>query len=337
MIACQRDDLAASVRQQGVGNRVEHGRRVIGVAALGLDKRRSWRPALACGLMFALLVLPGVVPAYETDIRQQLTFLAARQFNQCVAGTDIPQLTALQVRNIVRANVQESEAGWWQRATRWGFYDRRNQETDQVLLGRVDTRMHGRYNAAARRVTGNGEREDLDRFRDLGTVVHFLQSVTVPANVVPIFHPRPWRWNGTDRFSIHPLDRDALTRVLAGTCATLLATPESENLRTLLDRTAAVTIANVRAPIDDMDSTWQAFWEEEEPGSFGDYGPAGNNFGRAARFPCGDTSCELLDDDPIYLEFALQQHRLAALSTMRALLILQRFRLREGVVQPARF
>lgn len=304
----------------------------------GLGGRRvraalvRWRRAL--GLLCVLSCAAGPAVGYVTDTRQQLTFLAAKQFNQCVAGTEVPPLTALQVRNIVRANVSESEASWWHRATRWGFYDRRNQETDQALLGSVDTRMHGRFNAAARRAFANDDEQDLQRFEHLGMVVHFLQSVTVPANVVPVFHPRPWRWNGTDRFTAFRLDRDALSHELTGTCAALLATPQSENLPTLLDRTAAVTIANIRSPIADMDATWQVFWQEDEPGEFGDYGAAGNNFGDAARFPCGESRCELLVDDPIYQEFALHQHRLAALSTMRAMLILQRFRLRQGIVRP---
>lgn len=298
----------------------------------------KWRPRTGryCHMLL-WLVLVAAAPAtlgYVSDTRQQLTFLAARQFNHCVDGTSVPQLTALEVRNLVRGNLAESDAGWWHDVTHWGFYDRRNQETHELLLGQVETRMHARYESLARQVVAAPEQvRDLERFELLGSSVHFLQGVTVPANVVPVFHPRPWRLGGTDRFTVYPPDRETLAAELSQLCDVLLGTPASENLITLLDRTAAVTIANIRAPIADMEATWHSFWEEAEPGAFGDYGPAGNRFGLRTEFPCGDSQCALMDDDPIYREFALRQHRLAALSTMRAILILQRFRVDTTLTQ----
>lgn len=272
-----------------------------------------------------LAVVPGIALGYVSETRQQLTFLAAKQFNECVAGTEIPRLTALQVRNLVRGNLAEGDAGLTRRARRWQFYDRSNQDTPRVLWT-IDTRLHKRFDAVAGSVLEADLERDLARFEDLGVVIHYLQGVTVPANVVPIFHPRPWRWNSADTFVRFPLDREALLGRLQNSCIELLATPDTEGLDTLLDSTAAVTIASIRAPIADMDATWQVFWREAEPGEFGSYGPAGNNFGREADFPCRSERCRLLEGDPIYAEFALRQHRLAVVSTMRAMLILQRFR-----------
>lgn len=284
------------------------------------------RPGVRAAVVALLLALmPALASGYVSDTRQQLTFLAAKQFNRCVASSSIPRLTALQVRNLVRGNVDEAEAGWARRMTRWQYYDRSNQSTPRVLWA-IDTRLHDRFDSVAGRMLDEALDSELKRYEFLGVVVSYLQGVTVPANVVPIFHPRPWRWNSADRFTRFPVDREALAAALENVCAELLATPETEGPGTLLDRTAAVTIANIRAPIADMEATWQVFWKEEEPGSFGSYGPAGNNFGREADFPCRGERCRLLDDDPIYAEFALRQHRLAAVSSMRAMLILQRFR-----------
>lgn len=277
---------------------------------------------------FAVVVLaclPGMAFGYVSETRQQLTFLAAKQFNECVAGTRIPRLTALQVRNLVRGNLAEGEAGMARRATRWQFYDRSNQDTPRVLWS-IDTRLHKRFDSVAEAVLATDIERELERYEHLGVVIHYLQGVTVPANVVPIFHPRPWRWNSADSFVRYPLDREALLAQLRNSCVELLATPEAEGLDALLDRTAAVTIANIRAPIADMDASWQVFWRESEAGEFGSYGPAGNNFGQEADFPCRSERCRLLEGDPIYRDFALRQHRLAVVSTMRAMLILQRFR-----------
>ncbi len=275
--------------------------------------------------LLLLAILPAGALGFVSETRQQLTFLAAKQFNDCVAGTTIPRLTALQVRNLVRGNLAEGEAGLTRRARRWQFYDRSNQDTPRVLWT-IDTRLHKRFENVAKSVLDEEVDRDLARFEDLGVAIYYLQGVTVPANVVPIFHPRPWRWNSADTFVRYPLDREALLARLENSCIELLATPDTEGLDTLLDSTAAVTIARIRAPIADMDATWQVFWRESEPGEFGSYGPAGNNFGREAEFPCRAERCRLFEGDPIYTEFALRQHRLAVVSTMRAMLILQRFR-----------
>lgn len=278
---------------------------------------------LSIALLLALLAHGA--GAYESETRQQLTFLAAKQFNECVAGTKVPRLTALQVRYLVRGSLSEGDPGFVDGSVNWQFYDRSNQSTPRVLWA-IDTRMHARFDALAAEVFADDLEEDMPRFERLGEVVHYLQAVTVPANVVPIYHPRRWRWHSADAFTEYPLDRDALRERLDQVCVELLATPETEGLSTLLDSTAAVTIANIRAPIADMNATWQVFWREGEAGEFGSYGPAGNSFGREAEFPCRSERCRLLADDPIYAEFALRQHRLAVVSTMRAMLVLQRFR-----------
>jgi len=284
--------------------------------------RKNWIRWLACAGLY--LLLPGAAAGYIDETRQQLTFLAAKQFNQCLEGTPLPRLTALQVRNLVRGNLSESD-GLFRQATQWRFYDRSNQSTPRVLWS-VDTRMHARFDALAAETLSAAEPRELNRYENLGAVIHYLQGVTVPANVVPIFHPRPWRWPSADRFTRYPLDRDRLTAELGNVCMELLSTPQTETLDTLLDRTAAVTIANIRAPIADMTASWQVFWREDDPGEFGSYGPAGNSFGRYAEFPCRSERCELLENDPIYADFALGQHRLAVVSTMRAMLTLQRYR-----------
>ncbi|MDZ7827389.1 MAG: hypothetical protein U5R48_16895 [Gammaproteobacteria bacterium] len=281
-----------------------------------------------CALLLALLLVSPLTAlpaaAYREETLQDLTFLAAKRFNRCVERTSVPRLSALQVRNLVRGNLREADTNFLRRATRWNFYDRSRQDPRRLLWS-IDTRFHDRFDDVADRVLAE-ETRDTDRYENLGTVVHYLQTVTIPADVVPIFHPRPWRWPAGDRFTLYELDPDERAAALGNLCPELLSTPEDETFGTLLDRTAAATMAAIRSPIADMDATWNVFWEEDEPGRFGSYGPAGNSFGREARFPCGEERCVLLAGDPIYREFALTQHRLAVLSTMRAVLVLQRRR-----------
>ena len=284
------------------------------------------RALVRAALVVVLLQLaaPEAV-AYRGETRQSLTFLAAKRFNRCVEGTDVPRLTALQVRNLVRGNLLEADRNVLRRSMRWGYYDR-SGDVDGRLLWTIETRLHGRYEAIVEDALAEAGVTENGRYEYLGVLVHYLQSVTIPADVVPIFHPRPWRWPAGDRFSVYEVEEETLAEGLGDLCAELFATPGDASFEALLDGTAAATMAAIRAPIADMDATWQAFWEEDEPGRFGSYGPAGNSFGRSARFRCGEDTCLLLDGDPIYEEFAVSQHRLAVLATMRAVLVLQRFR-----------
>lgn len=282
---------------------------------------------LSCLVLLALALATAAPGAfgYREETRQALTFLAAKRFNRCVEGTEIPRLSALEVRNLVRGNVGEGDRNWLRSATRWNFYDRKDRASRRLLWA-IDTRFHERFEDLGDTLAD----EVLDGagpYESLGVLLHYVQTVTIPADVVPIFHPRPWRWPAGDRFTLYEVDEATLSASLGDLCAELLATPADETFATLLDRTAAATMAAIRAPIADMDASWHAFWEEDEPGRFGSYGDAGNSFGRAARFPCGDETCHLLDDDPIYRDFAVSQRRLAVISTMRAVLVMQRLRM----------
>ena len=59
-----------------------------------LSRCTLWSTPIA---VIALCAIALHAVAYDGKLHQQLTFLAAKQFNHCVAGTDIPMLTALQV------------------------------------------------------------------------------------------------------------------------------------------------------------------------------------------------------------------------------------------------
>ncbi len=291
---------------------------VPGVAALCIRAgHRQLRTFLVA--LVALLIAP-VAGAYQAEQHQALTFIAARAFNNCVAGTGIPTVSPLQVRYIARANKAVAAGGFWRRLVRWQYYDRERQ-SDKSLLWAVETRMHSHFNRAARNIDqGDGLSETAE---NLGVVVAYLQDVSVPAIVVPVFTQRFWRFNTTDRFSVFPINEEAVARRAAASCAELLAPQAGLTYQDLLRNGATNTLNSIRSSIPGMDVTWNAFWRESREGEFGEFGEAGNNFGRAVEFSCGFSSCYLLDNDPIYADFAGARHTAAVFATMRALLLAQ--------------
>ncbi len=277
-------------------------------------------PLRACCLAVLLFLSAQNAAAYDGRVHQFLTFLAAKQFNRCVEDTDLPPLTPLQVRYIARANASLIERSVFARMFNWRYYDSADHAEHRVLW-LVDTRFHGHYNELSERL--ETEEDPVEAYQDLGRLLSYVQMVTAPSRAVPVYTARFWRLSFSDRFDGYRVDEEALTEAVEGDCGFL--DDLSLSYADVLAETADRTLAAVRAPIDGMPTQWTAFWmPSSEPGNFGDYGPAGNAFGRRTEFACGNGErCVLLQDDPLYREFALARHRDAVRSTQVAMLLMQ--------------
>jgi len=271
-------------------------------------------------LLCAMLVWPGIVLAYPGDVHQEMTFLAARLLNQCLIADGQAPISALQVRHIARANTQMADRSTFVRMFRWNYFAS-VPGAGRTLFGLVDTRFEGHYEElAAAFGAGGGDRSSL---RKLGRIVFYLQRMTTPHRVVPVFSERFWRFSFADRFDSWPLDDDRLGADATGDCETLLAsnpTPQA-----LLQAVVADTLAAVVSPISGLPVTWESIWQlPAQAGDFGEYGVAGNRFGDEVEFDCKAIEpCVLLRDDPLYGEFAHARHTMAIRATMQALMWLR--------------
>lgn len=259
--------------------------------------------------------------AYESDIHQQLTFVAAKQFSRCAQGIDgIEQPSALDTRYIVRANVAQAETNLFVRMFRWNYYNRANEE-NRSAMWMIDTRFHDHFDGLNRALSRDNDRRQ--RLRTFGRILTYLQDVTSPAHVVPVFSTRWWRLSFGDRFDRYGVDVDAIENALEGACDDLQEVAPSFDA--LLSATAADTIQSVRSKIDGFPTTWESYWKfADEAQDFGEYGKAGNHFGARTQFSCGGKErCLLLDNDPLYKAFALERHVTAVKATMQAMLLMQ--------------
>ena len=263
----------------------------------------------------ALILACPTVAAFEGRAHQQLTFIAAMQFNRCVSNLDIPRLTALQVRYVARAEWRFSR-----KVARWPYYDGRDAGRSR-LLWFIQTRLHEHFDAAVAKLA---VAHDLSsKYASLGGIVNLIQDMTSPAHVVPVFTTRWWRFSYADRFNTYDVEERAVEDAIGDYCMPLEG--GDETFEAVLHRTAEDTQAAVRAPMLGMPTTWEALWTFGDPGDFGEYGDAGNNFGRRTRFDCGQGErCVLLKDDPLYAAFALERHLAAVRATMAAMLLAQR-------------
>lgn len=286
------------------------------------------RPGFRTVRALPWLALAGVMAsapasAYEGSLHQELTFIAAKHFNNCAGDASLPRLTPLQVRYIAKANVRQTEANIFRRMTRWNYYDREEQRP-RSMLWFIQTRMHQHFN---RLVAELDAAEALgDRYSGLGRIVNYVQDMTSPAHVVPVFAARWWRWDISDRFDRYPVDVDAVSAAVGDDCAALGADPGDWD--NLLSATADRTLSAVREQIPGLPVSWQAFWRIGDAGGFGRYGDAGNSFGGPAEFDCGGGTraerCVLLERDPLYEAFAADRHLEAVRATITAMWMLQR-------------
>ncbi len=283
-------------------------------------RRRRTRLAVAS----LALVLAAASAAYESPIHQKLTFSAAKQLNRCLAGRVIPPVNALQVRMIARANARQAETNIFVRMARWNYYDR-SGVGDRDILWVIDTRFHEHFDKQVRELAAAGG--DAEAFRYVGRILNYVQDVTSPAHAAPVYTARWWRLGLKDRFDGFPIDEDRVADAVRGSCAHVLAS--TADYDGVLRETAEDTVTAIEAPMFGLPASWEAFWTlNENPGKFGEYGPAGNNFGRNTSFRCGGQGrCVLLSEDPLYQEFALQRHIGAVVASMRVMLILQRQRM----------
>ena len=297
--------------------------------------REAGRTARGVLALAAFAWLGGEADAYEGDIHQQLTFLAAQQYNRCVEEMHLPRLTPLQMRYVAKANANRADRSWWRRIFRWNYYDRSEQSPRRVLW-LFETRIHDTYEDTLRRLAN--ARDLSRRFTNLGRIVNHLQDATTPEHVVPIFVTRFWRFSFSDRFSSYRVDEDAVRTSLGDDCAAVRGSDGT--FERLLVETANRTLASIETPIGDLAATWEMFWElDKDADDFGKYGEAGNNFGRRATFPCAEETaeardqaeaegrvpgeCEMQENDPRYAEYAAARHVDAVRATMTAVAIMQ--------------
>ena len=272
--------------------------------------------------MAVLALLPVAALGYTGKIHQRLTFIAARQFNDCAQKEErLPRLSALETRYMVKANVAQAETGVFTRMFRWSYYNRADQTGRSAMWGLIDTRFHDHFEALVDETRWLEAR--YGRLKNLGRIVNYIQAATAPARVVPVYTGRWWRFSLSDRFENYPLDVAQVEAAVVGMCAELLDLEVS--FQDMLEDVANRTIDNVRAPIFGFPTTWEAYWRfARDDDDFGEYGPAGNAFGQRTEFRCGNRErCLLLKDDPLYRDFANAQHILAVMATMRAIALLQ--------------
>lgn len=270
--------------------------------------------------------------AYLPVIHETLTRIAGERFNECAVRKGHEPLKCESIGNIVKGVRYEDDQFILKRLLTWHFYDRSPKKRESIICKR--TRLHARFDELSKRV--NRSAPSKEAYSELGKLIHYLQDVTVPAHAIPIFHPTPilkWPFTKNDSFDEFAVQKSDSTDIANEECDNLLEGGIGKSYNELLSATAQSTLNSISEPIGDTSETWSVFWQLSEPGSFGCYGPEGNNFGKAIPLDCEGEACNLEEGDPIYVEYAKARHLEAIDVTIRAILNYQQ---RAGVLGQSR-
>src|SRR4029434_1052673 len=110
----------------------------------------------------------------------------------------------------------------------------------------VDTRMHHHFNDLSRELTDEPpETSEADAYAELGRVISYLQDMTSPAHVVPVFYNRWWRLSMSDSFNGYRVNADELEHAVADVCTTVF--DNTPSLGEVLVSTANDTLKAVRS------------------------------------------------------------------------------------------
>ncbi len=216
---------------------------------------RSWPP-----LLLALL-LPLGARAFSVPDHEALTEAAVKTALEAGGLPGLAEHRAAVVEGS-RAEDLNLHVKW----TGWHHFFQPDGALDSGIRRDSATRVRMLW-AEAEEAASHG---DLARaFDRVGHLAHHLQDMAVPMHVVPVMHGL------SDRF-----EQQGVPSSLARRTGHEVAPLSGEEAQRALAAETSEVVRTGTLPAEDGAIPWSAFWaESSEPGSFGEYGEAGNAFG----------------------------------------------------------
>jgi hypothetical protein len=303
--------------------------------------RAARQLAIRAALALLCLALPRSGSAYDPRPgHERLAQTAIEGFNLCVAADTLREysLASYALRDyaalIIEADVAEDEQNLVRRALNWHFHGVESSRE----IGLVDESLN-RVFAEIEAEIAVESIQAVDAYELVGRAMHFLEDMTVPSHVVPVYHGPGFPRSIVDTVDIHRVQGMApgrllwaeLAKVLPESCEQLASAlgdsrkSEAEliSLRVILDQTAEATrrgrLASPICKSADPELVWRRFWVQPKAGSFfGSYADDTPEFGHpGAVVSASGASCTLTHVE--YDRFVLEGHRQAVLADIRAL------------------
>ena len=300
------------------------------------------------------LIFSGETHAYSVENHKKLTAVAIKVFNQCADNQTnnkwLKSLNDVESFRLVDGSYSEDE-DYFDKSTNWHFYDREGligRESPLEIFKKIiaEPTMHPRFNQLEITVSNLVKIDGIrswQPYETVGKLIHYLQDVTVPAHVAPVFHPLNDGFG--DSFDDYQVNETELLKKFDVNFCNEMKSLKNKSYNSILDFYANQTFTALNNSIDDLtddqgDSIkWNVFWNiKTNTRMFGSYGIAGNQYGN--KYICIDRNLsfdETIDEEEdgeclhmmrinksIYDEFANVQHVHAIKATLNAILLSQK-------------
>lgn len=274
--------------------------------------------------------------AISPDNHRSVTRSAASVYKYCLAQLGSTDSLDEGMQTIIEFSGQEDISPLLKRYFNWHFFDAyRNDEKN--AMGRYFTgarkSLHYVFSERADTLVEALEKRREDAIHEFtGRLLHYIQDVTVPAHVAPIFHYKFLLYDLADYFDEMPEWKTTSYTSIPATCrVTKIKTSGlKQQLNLILDKTAFTTRERIKEPIPVQENhplsgkTWEEFWVLRNPEDddkyketikgFAPYGKQGKEgFERLCKSSdSGRDAC---------LDFFLRSYRSAVSSTVETLLL----------------
>lgn len=280
---------------------------------------------IKCSISFFPLVVliftAGDLFPYNSDNHRIITERAVKYLNEKFPGF----VTEDEARQLLKGNISEERFGlkWLNRPFRQHFY---NPEKDENLRRKWKS-INKHFNSISTKL--QDKKSSRRFFYSLGEVIHYIQDMTNPAHVVPVYHggccmkdkfdeqnlsnvPPPMTSISVNRDFYKPFDKSILGPVASETLNRLKIEFDVRRTRKVNDHEVSDVIV----------ADWSYFWKADDDGWFGEYGSLGHPNGKPGgfsdnfsetRIERGTVVYEI--EESVYVDFTEDQISLAVLKT----------------------
>lgn len=245
-----------------------------------------------------LLTFSSTAFAYSPGAHKAMVEASAEDYNFCVDTLKLTnrKLTHKDISKIISGNLRE-DINPMNKLKHWHFYHP-TKDLGKGFVGWGFASFNERYKEAEVKL------KKRNALKALGTKSHYLQDVTNPAHVAPIYHGLG------DGFDFYDFKGNWPEKITKEKCQEIYANVEefkksnSTSSLSLVKRVAKATLAKMDEKILVSTATHQGFysWEEafwstkagpaSKRANFGEYGFLGNTFGKPESGVDGTTTAE---------------------------------------------
>lgn len=289
-------------------------------------------------LIFISLLWNSLAYSYSIENHLKISSLSIELIKHCQIPNAVNANEVIQFSG--REDSSPHHASIYTRLTNWHFYTHDQKKDDWILSPIIRREFWKRWDFLIKELE-NSEEQSSELGPLTGAIAHYIQDVTNPAHVVPVYHGPGVK----DKFDSFPILETDIRNAFSEHCSSLKE--DQFSVLETLEESARKSFSAIQKSFQYQkngqtyeSSFSEAFWlrESDETGFFGEYGALGNNYGETEfkhpiwyrhqnygpRKTIKRKSHQYKIDESVFKSFSLQQQMDAVVNTARLILFINK-------------